>query len=283
MYSKTIAGEEETKQERCVPEDKANAVKLSNIAEDLLKLQEAFNQSDSVFLNTPGRKVFRLEDVVFKFGRDVEAVEAATLRYMAEETNIPVPGLYRDCIHSDGTVVIAMEYVEGRILSDLWLDLRHDMKMNICGQLRYILEEMRCLQRDVIGGIGSNPAVDTRKSTLKGGPFYTERQFNEFLRSDLKAPKTFRLMLEETMKENHNIVLAHGDISPRNIVVNDGQIVAILDWECAGWYPEYWDFVKFFNALDPELDWSDYDEEIFPKRYSLEKIIDNFLDLFSPH
>ncbi|KAK5333208.1 hypothetical protein LTR43_012669, partial [Exophiala xenobiotica] len=108
MYSKTNAGEQETKQERCVPENKAKAVELSKIAENLLKLQQAFNQSDSVFLNTPGRKVFRLENVVLKFGRDVEPVEAATLRYVAEETNISVPWLYRDCIHSDGTVVIAM-------------------------------------------------------------------------------------------------------------------------------------------------------------------------------
>ena len=28
-----------------------------------------------------------------------------------------------------------------------------------------------------------------------------------------------------------------------------------LDWECAGWYPEYWKFAQFFRVLDRSLDW----------------------------
>ncbi|OAK95130.1 hypothetical protein IQ06DRAFT_64414 [Phaeosphaeriaceae sp. SRC1lsM3a] len=42
----------------------------------------------------------------------------------------------------------------------------------------------------------------------------------------------------------HDIVLTHGDISPRSIIVRDGKVVAILDWEMAGYYPEYWESVK---------------------------------------
>jgi hypothetical protein len=29
-------------------------------------------------------------------------------------------------------------------------------------------------------------------------------------------------------------------IAPRNILANNGKIAAIVEWEAAGWYPEYW-------------------------------------------
>ncbi|EXJ82319.1 hypothetical protein A1O3_06132 [Capronia epimyces CBS 606.96] len=267
----------------------AKAVEISQIAEDLLQLQQTFSlsQLDSVFLDTPRRKVFRLENVVLKFGLDVKPVEAETLRYLAQATKIPLPRLYRDHVHADGTAVIAMEYVEGRILSDVWPSLCPDVKTNLCGQLRDILEDLRRHRSHVIGGIHGNPAVDTRKLVLTGGPFPTERQFNEFLRSDMisAAPKIYRSMLEDAMDEKHDIFLAHGDIRPQNIVVDHGRrkIVAILDWECSGWYPEYWDFVKFFNALDPSLDWFDYVEKIFPETYPRQYLTDSFLGRYLRH
>lgn len=33
-------------------------------------------------------------------------------------------------------------------------------------------------------------------------------------------------------------------ISPQNILVENGHISGIIDWEQAGWYPEYWEYVK---------------------------------------
>ena len=44
---------------------------------------------------------------------------------------------------------------------------------------------------------------------------------------------------------NHDrIVLTHGDLVPRNILVKNGRIVGIIDWEMAGFYPEYWEYAK---------------------------------------
>lgn len=157
--------------------------------------------------------------------------------------------------------------------------------MQLVGQLNEILKELRRHRNNTIGGILNTPAVDARMLRYKGGPFHTEDQFNEFLRSDLisVAPKIYRTALEANMRNTHAIVLSHGDINPRNIIVNNCQIMAIIDWEYAGWYPEYWDFVKFFNALDPSLDWSDYASGIFPETYPQELLTDKFLGSFLAH
>ena len=41
----------------------------------------------------------------------------------------------------------------------------------------------------------------------------------------------------------HRVVFTHGDFKAHNILVDDeGHISGFLDWECTGWYPEYWEF-----------------------------------------
>lgn len=53
----------------------------------------------------------------------------------------------------------------------------------------------------------------------------------------------------------HNIVFSHGDFRPANIIVKDGHVAAIVDWEQGGWYPEYWDFAKAFYIHTFLTDW----------------------------
>lgn len=40
-----------------------------------------------------------------------------------------------------------------------------------------------------------------------------------------------------------HLMFTHGDFKAHNILVDDeGQLSGFLDWESAGWYPEYWEF-----------------------------------------
>lgn len=34
-------------------------------------------------------------------------------------------------------------------------------------------------------------------------------------------------------------MFSHNDLAPRNTIVDDGRIEGLLDWEVAGWFPEY--------------------------------------------
>lgn len=44
--------------------------------------------------------------------------------------------------------------------------------------------------------------------------------------------------------QGHEFVMTHNDFAPRNILVRGSQVVAILDWEFSGYFPEYWEFAK---------------------------------------
>lgn len=49
-----------------------------------------------------------------------------------------------------------------------------------------------------------------------------------------------------------HIVFCHGDLEPRNILIRSGKLVAIIDWEMAGFFPFGYEYV----LKDTDLGWS---------------------------
>lgn len=81
------------------------------------------------------------------------------------------------------------------------------------------------------------------------------------------TPKVIREGLRARLRRDHRAVLTHGDLSPRNIIVQDNKITGLIDWEIAGWFPEYWEYVKFFHRPFIHKDWFDYASNIFSEPY----------------
>ncbi|KAK4157591.1 kinase-like domain-containing protein [Chaetomidium leptoderma] len=68
------------------------------------------------------------------------------------------------------------------------------------------------------------------------GPFENEDDFNNILRCGA--------LPEVVHRGGHRVVFTHGDLNMRNIMVKDGKLSGIVDWENSGWYPEHWDYTK---------------------------------------
>ena len=87
--------------------------------------------------------------------------------------------------------------------------------------------------------------VDLRLySSYSGGPFPDERAFNEFLISGIfpLTPAILKKKFEEQLRADHRIVFTYADLTQHNIIVRDNHIVGLIDWQYAGWFPEYWDY-----------------------------------------
>lgn len=95
------------------------------------------------------------------------------------------------------------------------------------------------------------------------GPFANETDFHNFLHFGLQ--KDFKILTpstwvtEEERKEMkrmvdlqdgkaHKICFTHGDINSSNILVKGGKIVGLIDFEYAGFYPEYWEYTCAMNG-----------------------------------
>ncbi|EPE33670.1 Protein kinase-like (PK-like) [Glarea lozoyensis ATCC 20868] len=132
----------------------------------------------------------------------------------------------------------------------------------LVGQLRGYLDELREIDGTIIGTVDGGPCNDqVFESDEKNnyGPYETEEAFNEGIAAAMRtfSGGIFTEMVVDMVKAlpKHNIVLTHGDIAPRNIIVRDGKIVAILDWELSGFYPEYWEYVKALYLPSWDTGW----------------------------
>ena len=82
-----------------------------------------------------------------RFGNERILNEAATMRFIADKTNIPVPKLYT-CFEDDGAAYLVMEYIEGVTMDKL---ADHQRKV-VETELERHLETLRSLKSAVWGG-----------------------------------------------------------------------------------------------------------------------------------
>lgn len=210
--------------------------------------------------------------VVVKEGRGVRLEDPPALE-LAARNGLPVPRVHdAGAGKIDGENFIRMDYIEGTRLDTVWGTYTTEQKISICRQLRNILTTMRAIPHDtgLIGSCSGGLAHDCRLYThYSGGPFTDEATFNSSFYFDLVATASegIRNALYKQLRNDHRIVFSHGDIAQHNIMVKDGQITGLFDWECGGWYPEYWDYIKFFDGLCKHRDWRDYAKDIFPVIY----------------
>ncbi len=84
-------------------------------------------------------------------------------------------------------------------------------------------------------------------------------------------------MIYSQLRTDYEIVLTHGDMHPSNIIVRDGCIVALIDWENAGFYPEYFELIKLLRGPNWQVGYYYALLDIFPRRYDAEYLVDQFI------
>ena len=216
------------------------------------------------------RKVVLYPDsTVVKSGKRIAMGEAEALK-VAALVGIPAPRLL-GTNSTTGRPEIRMSYIRGQTLESLCPSMTVDQKKDIARQLRIIVGLMRSVAppTKLIGSCNGTEIRDTRVHfTYHSAPCRDEKAFNEFLKAALyePTPPLVREAFHRRLRTDHCIVLSHCDLTPRNIIVEDGRIQGLVNREDSGWYPEYWEYVKFFQRAT-DKDWKLYAQEIFSELY----------------
>ncbi|KFA71450.1 hypothetical protein S40288_04316 [Stachybotrys chartarum IBT 40288] len=159
----------------------------------------------------------------------------------------------------DPTCYIFMTQVPGQpidqchtVMSDMHLSEVSVQLTSYLSQLREIPQRNKGLISNTLGGA----CRDTRiRGETPVGPFQDEESFSQLFRFP-----------DDPGRRGHQIVLTHGDLNARNILVGktfhrDGttswKITGIVDWEFAGYMPDYWDCTR-----------SMFERFRWPKRYN---------------
>ncbi|KKK20035.1 hypothetical protein P175DRAFT_0144665 [Aspergillus ochraceoroseus IBT 24754] len=117
------------------------------------------NQNATTLHSLHGRTIVRIDNnLVIKSG-DLRSHEAQTLRFIANNTTIPVPKVH-DVRWEDGRVMsITMDYMPGKRLDEAWDTLDSDQKLSIADELHSYVAQLRRLKGEYIGAIdrGKSP------------------------------------------------------------------------------------------------------------------------------
>lgn len=156
---------------------------------------------------------------------------------------------------------------------------------HIMDDLRQALAELRAIHSPGDGrvcGIDGGPLIWSRclgnREILP--PVESVPAFHQILLDNVawrtRMPRIMEIA-RPVLDKPHRICFTHSDLNASNILVKDGRLAGIVDWEFAGWYPEYWEYtmLRMQNLhLKPlEAFWEDvgtfngqYEEEIAMER-----------------
>ncbi|KZV78730.1 hypothetical protein EXIGLDRAFT_736665 [Exidia glandulosa HHB12029] len=209
-------------------------------------------------------------------------------------SSVPVPALY--AWHHDGDeAFLYMELVDGVTLEQCWHALSSTERGILAQRLKGILAKLRQEilppADSYIGSVPRAPCGDHSIRNLGGmGPFSSTAAFHDALPALGVRPNhlgiDFVAQLRNALPDDAPPTFTHGDLHFSNIIISppgEGELTirAIIDWEFAGFYPSYWEWLSFMSGLGDRagfLDTKPFIDEVcepFPGvwKYWREKLI----------
>jgi hypothetical protein len=173
-----------------------------------------------------------------------------------------------------------MDYIKGETLNTAWKQLSPDQKKKVIKELAGFMKQLRDLQPpqpECVASAKLGGTIDYRIGTSSVGPYQSHEAFHSYLRGGIPlgdCTKVFGEVVTHCHSKQYQTRFCHADLAPRNIIIQGDRIAAIVDWQFAGWYPEYWEYTKAYYSLYFMSDWyaelreaiGSYDEELKAER-----------------
>lgn len=217
-----------------------------------------------------------------KYGPHTYLSEASTMCFIAAHTSIPVPKVLWAFTHHDWAYIV-MERVDGDMIASGWVHRSIESKTKILSQVKQMIREMRSISPThmCIANVDGGPLYDGRVAgtSLRFGPFRHVQDFHKHLRCGMGFHQDLQSEIKELIAQHEepcqSLVFTHGDLSSLNILARGDEVVAIVDWETAGWYPPYWEYTTACQVNPQNFFWRDEIEKFldpYPKELAMEKL-----------
>ncbi|PWY83102.1 kinase-like protein [Aspergillus sclerotioniger CBS 115572] len=184
--------------------------------------------------------------------------EAAMMQY-ASDNGILAPRVLGCYNVKPNMTVTVTDRVPGESLDKVWHTLTKPQKR--IDSISASSTEFRKHTQPYIGRVGNKTTYNffDRLHNNDMGPFASEEEFDEWCFARVKFPlqQAFwkRYLPKMRNKKPSKFVLTHGDLAARNIMVRDGRITGIVDWEYSGFFPEYMEYALATVIHDNIEEW----------------------------
>ncbi|OJJ95222.1 hypothetical protein ASPACDRAFT_1860272 [Aspergillus aculeatus ATCC 16872] len=181
--------------------------------------------------------------------------EGMALRLVEQHTSIPAP-LCIDKYQEGEDGILIMTTVQGQTLLSVSHRMSYPERRQLSVDLRTVVDQIRKVPNqtsfrfaNTLGGA----ICDQRAGIL--GPFNEESDFSSRLLPEYTPTET-REAAALVHTRPHRSFFTHSDLHWTNLMISRGKLNGIVDWEYAGYYPEYWEFTKAMYGIinHPELE-----------------------------
>ncbi|KAK0227580.1 kinase-like domain-containing protein [Armillaria fumosa] len=206
-------------------------------------------------------------NLVLKFSPHAREAEGIAMS-LARSMGIPAPRFISYGEQSPNTGSregsIVMTRIPGKTLKSVITSLSPDELHTIMQELAKILERMRSYSNPWgtrVCGVDGKDIYGGRVPGRHIGACDDEHSFYATLLQSAYVRDEEGLVILETAKKMstlfpHDIVFTHGDLWDHNIMVDQGHITGIVDWEWAGWLPEYWEYTSIIQWTGIRMPWA---------------------------
>ncbi len=276
------------KSEIQITESQMNTV-LAKINEEVAHFQiyegGFINQIYEITTKNHTDLILRLTNPLPKWVRWKTRNEIEVMSFLLQNTSIPVPKLLDA---SDNTELIGYEYllmdkVPGTQMNLVYPTASPEVKCDLLSELLSYIAQMQKFTFPQIGSFRQGFTIELIPD-IEAGPFSS---IPDFLKTNIDSrikdleqlprfsqfvPRLQRFVssLEQQEIEPHPFVLTHSDLGPKNILVQDGKITAVLDFEWAGAFPDYFELMNLPETY--ELDKYPSVKELFMENVESEGI-----------
>lgn len=217
---------------------------------------------------------------------------------VARAAGFPVPkylcvGDHPDTPHAPTSIL--MTRIPGECLGEVYKTMTDEERESVFAELKTYMDVMRNWTSpwgpDQICSISGGAIRSVRVPGHSVGPCKNEQDFNEFLISAAffypegqGSRERYEALLARAKKMHtlsHPVVFSHGDLKHFNLMVDKGKITGFIDWESAGWYPDYWDFTTALRFASEDYWWYQFGTRLGGSRYLAELDCERALTLLT--
>lgn len=223
------------------------------------------------------------EELVIKRGERVHLGEEIAMKLVQTYTDVPIPTFMFSSYEQNGCSWISMTFIPGCTLQTLWNSLDQNTKIRLCEETWIMIGKWRRIPRPPNLGDhlyqcladGSANATDPliKSLNIPPTPLYNDEDVRKriYERYYHYFGRRYENILLDMLPRSDRSVFTHGDVAPQNILVENGRITAILDWEQSGWYPDYWEYANIMRPRKEE-EWQHLMYSTAPQRWDLSGI-----------
>ncbi|KAF5549986.1 kinase-like domain-containing protein [Fusarium mexicanum] len=196
------------------------------------------------------------------------ANEFGALKLVKNQTQVPVPRPLDLVSDADASYLLTTTMPGQRLGS--YIDVLSDDDLDIFKRdMQKYMTQLRSVSRHgdqshAISNAVGGPCYDYRIVACRDydkergdffGPFTDEEEFNNTLRTPALS--------DVFHSTGHDIEFTHSDINMRNVLMHNGRISGIVDWENSGWFPDYWEYTKAHYVTKLNKRWLAVVDRIF--------------------